>query len=37
MNANDIINFDSCKVENMATETKLSTGNKNIITNIYRI
>ena len=37
MNANDIINFDSCEVENVATETKLSTGNKNIITNIYRI
>ena len=37
VNANDIINFDSCEVENMPTETKKSTGNKNIITNIYRI
>ena len=37
MNANDIIYFDSFGVEHIPKEIKKFIGNKNIITNIYRI
>ena len=37
MNANNIIYFDSFGVEHIPKEIKKFIGNKNIITNIYRI
>ena len=37
MNANNIIYFDSFGIENIPKEIKKFIGNKNIITNIYRI
>ena len=36
-NANTILHFDSLEVELVAEEIKQFIGNKNIITNIYRI
>ena len=37
MNGNKIIYFDSIEVEHIPKEIKKFTGNKNIITNIYKI
>ena len=37
MNANNIIYFDSFGVEHIPEEIKKYIGNKNIITNIYRV
>ena len=37
LNGNNIIYFDSFGVEHISKEFKKFTGNKNIITNIYRI
>ena len=37
MNANNIVYFDSFGVENIPNEIRKFLGNKNIITNIYRI
>ena len=37
MNGNNIIYFDSLGVEHIPKEIKKFIGNKNIITNIYRI
>ena len=37
MNGNKIVYFDSIEVEHIPKEIKKFTGNKNIITNIYRI
>ena len=37
MNGNNIINFDNFGVEYISKEIKIFIGNKNIITNIYRI
>ena len=37
MNANNIVYFDSCGVEHIPKEMKKFIGNKNSITNIYRI
>ena len=37
MNGNNVIHFDSFGVEHVPKEIKKLIGNKNIITNIYRI
>ena len=37
MNGNDKIYFDSFGVEHISREIKKFMGNKNVITNIYRI
>ena len=37
VNANNIVYFDSFRVEHIPKEIKKFIGNKNIITNIYRI
>ena len=37
MNANNIVYFDSFKVEHVPKEIRKAMANKNIITNIYRI
>ena len=37
MNANNIVYFDSFGVDHIPKEIKKFTGNKNIITNIYRM
>ena len=37
MNANNIVYFDSFKVEHVPKEIRKVMANKNIITNIYRI
>ena len=37
MNANQIIYFDSFGIEHISKEIKKFIGNKNMITNIYRI
>ena len=37
VNANNIIYFDGCGIEHIPKEIKKLIGNKNVITNIYRI
>ena len=37
MNGNNIINFDSFGVKHIPKEIKKFRGNKNVITNIYRV
>ena len=37
MNGNNVTHFDRFKVEHIPKEIKKSIGNKNIITNIYKI
>ena len=37
MNGNNVMDFDSFRFEHITKEIKKFTGNKNIITNIYRI
>ena len=37
MNGNNAIYFDSFGIEHIPKETKKISGNKNIITNLYRI
>ena len=37
MNSDNVTYFDNFKVEYIPKETKMFIGNKNIITNIYRI
>ena len=37
VNANSLVYFDSCEVEHIPKEIENLIGNKNIVTDIYRI